>query len=78
VAAETLAEERVDYRAVYRGFADNFLAPSPTYGRFLGQIVLVQRGALSCEVEGGLWVVPPRSALWIPGVAVTPASLGES
>jgi predicted O-methyltransferase YrrM/nicotinamidase-related amidase len=25
----------VDYRAVYRGFADNFLAISPTYGRFL-------------------------------------------
>jgi len=25
----------VDYRAVYRGFADNFLAVSPTYGRFL-------------------------------------------
>ena len=35
VAAETLAEERVDYRAVYRGFGDNFLAVSPTYGRFL-------------------------------------------
>src|SRR5215813_6942771 len=35
VAAETLAEERVNYRAVHRGFADNFLAISPTYGRFL-------------------------------------------
>lgn len=35
-----------------------------------GQIVLVQRGALSCEVEGGLWVVPPRSAIWIPGGAL--------
>jgi predicted O-methyltransferase YrrM len=35
VAAETIAEERVDYRAVYRGFADKFLAISPTYGRFL-------------------------------------------
>lgn len=31
-----------------------------------GQILLVQRGALSCEVEGGLWIVPPRSAVWIP------------
>jgi AraC-like DNA-binding protein len=31
------------------------------------QLMLVQRGALSCEVEGGLWVVPPRSAVWIPG-----------
>ncbi len=35
-----------------------------------GQMLLVQRGALSCEVEGGLWVVPPRSAIWIPGGAL--------
>ncbi|GCE89388.1 transcriptional regulator [Komagataeibacter diospyri] len=31
------------------------------------QIMLVQRGALTCAREGGLWVVPPRSAIWIPG-----------
>jgi AraC-like DNA-binding protein len=31
-----------------------------------GQFLLVRRGALSCEVDGGLWIVPPRSALWIP------------
>jgi AraC-like DNA-binding protein len=31
------------------------------------QLLLVQRGALSCEVAGGLWIVPPRSAIWIPG-----------
>jgi AraC-like DNA-binding protein len=35
-----------------------------------GQMLLVQRGALSCEVEGGLWIVPPRSAIWIPGSAL--------
>jgi AraC-like DNA-binding protein len=35
-----------------------------------GQLMLVQRGALSCEVEGGLWIVPPRSAVWIPGGAL--------
>lgn len=35
-----------------------------------GQIMLVQRGAISCEVEGGLWIVPPRSAIWIPGGAL--------
>jgi AraC-like DNA-binding protein len=35
-----------------------------------GQIILVQQGALSCEVEGGLWIVPPRSAIWIPGKAL--------
>jgi len=31
------------------------------------QLLLVQRGALSCEIDSGLWVVPPRSAIWIPG-----------
>lgn len=35
-----------------------------------GQMLLVQRGAISCEVDGGLWIVPPRSAIWIPGGAL--------
>jgi predicted O-methyltransferase YrrM len=30
-----IAEERANYRAIYRGYADNFLAVSPAYGRFL-------------------------------------------
>lgn len=34
------------------------------------QLLYVQRGALSCEVESGLWIVPPRSAIWIPGGAL--------
>ncbi|MBB2185544.1 AraC family transcriptional regulator [Gluconacetobacter liquefaciens] len=33
------------------------------------QIIMVQSGALSCEMEGGLWIVPPHSAIWIPGGA---------
>ena len=35
LVANMLAEERADYRAVYRSYADNFLAISPGYGRFL-------------------------------------------
>lgn len=35
-----------------------------------GQVLFVYRGALTCEVEGGLWLVPPRSAVWIPGNAL--------
>lgn len=35
-----------------------------------GQVMLVERGALSCEVEGGLWMVPPGSAIWVPGGAL--------
>jgi len=33
--AEKLAEERADYRTIYRDRADNFLAVSPAYGCFL-------------------------------------------
>ncbi|MDQ2080968.1 class I SAM-dependent methyltransferase [Xanthobacteraceae bacterium Astr-EGSB] len=39
-AAEIIASERADYRAVYRGYAGNFLAVSPAYGRFLYMIAL--------------------------------------
>lgn len=32
-----------------------------------GELLLALRGVLSCEVEGGLWIVPPQSAIWVPG-----------
>jgi predicted O-methyltransferase YrrM len=35
VVADLLADERADYRAAYRDRADNVLAVSPEYGRFL-------------------------------------------
>jgi predicted O-methyltransferase YrrM len=35
VVADMIAEERADYRAIYRRYADNFLAVSPAYGCFL-------------------------------------------
>lgn len=38
-----------------------------THAHRKGQLMFVQRGALSCEVEGQLWIVPPGSAMWIPG-----------
>ena len=31
------------------------------------QIMLASRGVLACEAEGGVWIVPPGSALWVPG-----------
>ncbi len=33
--ADLLAEERADYRAVYQRYAANYLAVTPTYGRFI-------------------------------------------
>lgn len=32
-----------------------------------GQLILSLHGAVSCEVENAMWLVPPRHAVWIPG-----------
>jgi len=32
-----------------------------------GQLILSWRGAVSCEVEDALWLVPPGHAVWVPG-----------
>lgn len=32
-----------------------------------GQLILSLHGAVSCEVENALWLVPPGHAVWIPG-----------
>lgn len=30
------------------------------------QLLFTRRGVLTCEVESGLWLVPPQRAIWIP------------
>jgi predicted O-methyltransferase YrrM len=50
-AAEMIAEERANYRAIYRGYVDNFLAVSPAYGRFL--YAIARAGKASRIVEFG-------------------------
>ncbi len=47
--AGKLAEERADYRAIYRGRADNFLAVSPAYGRFLYAIARTRKATRIVE-----------------------------
>ncbi|SFQ97937.1 MULTISPECIES: AraC family transcriptional regulator [unclassified Enterobacter] len=32
-----------------------------------GQLILALSGAITCEVENALWMVPPQYAVWIPG-----------
>jgi AraC-like DNA-binding protein len=32
-----------------------------------GQFLLWMRGVLTCEAAGGFWLVPPGSAMWVPG-----------
>ena len=31
------------------------------------QLIYSVRGILNCEIEGGVWIVPPQCAIWIPG-----------
>ena len=31
------------------------------------QLLMPMRGVLTCEADGVLWIVPPQSAIWIPG-----------
>ena len=31
------------------------------------QLIMPLRGLLTCEADGVLWIVPPQSAIWIPG-----------
>ncbi|OOV92201.1 AraC family transcriptional regulator [Pseudomonas sp. MF4836] len=31
------------------------------------QLLYSLRGVLKCEVDGGVWIVPPHCAVWIPG-----------
>ncbi|SFJ81806.1 helix-turn-helix transcriptional regulator [Bradyrhizobium sp. Gha] len=39
----------------------------PIHTHRKGQLVLAQRGSVTCEVPSGLWMVPPRCGVWIPG-----------
>ena len=32
-----------------------------------GQLLYATRGVIHCEVESGVWIVPPQCAVWIPG-----------
>ena len=32
-----------------------------------GQLVFALSGGVTCRVPGGLWMVPPHSAVWVPG-----------
>ncbi|WP_127078276.1 AraC family transcriptional regulator [Rhodomicrobium lacus] len=72
VASDWIEPDEVARPVVTYGMASNKIGTIELdlHRHAKGQIMLVQRGALSCRVEGGLWIVPPRSAVWIPGGAL--------
>lgn len=39
----------------------------PIHQHAMGQLVIALRGAVSCDVPGALWIVPPQAGVWIPG-----------
>ena len=40
---------------------------SPVHLHRKGQLVVALHGGVTCEVPGGLWMVPPQCGVWIPG-----------
>src|SRR5580700_10382949 len=47
-------------KMVTRGFETGF------HRHRKAQCVLAVSGVLTCESEGGIWIVPPRTAIWMP------------
>ncbi|MBB1199571.1 AraC family transcriptional regulator [Enterobacteriaceae bacterium 89] len=39
----------------------------PIHQHRKGQLILALHGAITCEVENAMWMVPPQYAVWIPG-----------
>ena len=39
----------------------------PPHQHRKGQLIMALHGGISCEVEQGMWIVPPGYAVWIPG-----------
>jgi AraC-like DNA-binding protein len=38
----------------------------PLHSHKKGQLVVASRGSVMCRTPGGLWIVPPQGAVWIP------------
>ena len=39
----------------------------PAHSHRKGQLILALHGALTCEAENAMWMVPPQYAVWVPG-----------
>lgn len=42
-------------------------AEIPVHEHRKGQLILALHGAVTCQVERALWIVPPQCGVWIPG-----------
>lgn len=47
----------------------------PAHSHRKGQLILALHGALTCEVENAMWMVPPQYAVWVQGSCPTVTAL---
>ncbi|MAU21988.1 MAG: AraC family transcriptional regulator [Martelella sp.] len=40
---------------------------APQHHHRKGQLVMALKGGVTCRVPGGMWMVPPRCGIWVPG-----------
>jgi AraC-like DNA-binding protein len=60
--------DKIDRPAVaLRMQVDEHVAEIPVHKHRKGQLVLAVHGAVTCQVAGALWIVPPQCGVWIPG-----------
>jgi len=52
--------------ALHVDFSD-YEAEVPQHQHRQGQLIMALYGAVTCTAANGLWIVPPGSAVWIPG-----------
>jgi AraC-like DNA-binding protein len=60
--------DETDRRAVARRLqVKDYDAEIPVHQHRKGQLILALHGAVTCQVAGALWIVPPQCGVWIPG-----------
>jgi AraC-like DNA-binding protein len=60
--------DEIDRPAVaLRIHLDDHVAEVPVHQHRKGQLILALHGAVTCQVEGAFWIVPPQCGVWIPG-----------
>lgn len=52
--------------AALRVSVDSTHTETPEHTHSTGQLILALKGAVTCQVPGFLWIVPPECAVWIP------------
>ncbi|WP_312584292.1 helix-turn-helix transcriptional regulator [Atlantibacter sp.] len=67
-ATQVFDPDTTPYPAVARhlDFID-YEAEVPVHTHRKGQLIIALYGAVICRAENDIWIVPPHSAVWIPG-----------